>query len=226
LTDDNVGLCCYALNKKFILTQQQLEMCPPMTTSAISAQSSRDREGGGNRTGSDNHSNKGKSGGGTAGGGTAPVILVVHPAPAAPPAVMLAAIPVEVIRAVATLAGVVPVAVTRAAATGSAAKTEPVFTAELSQLNEIMASRPHLKLSSSFRLRQIESVWCCPSRNLTWFDLGLRGVRNLLPAVLREIKEARPGLGVSGIAGPPAGVNQLPQSARMHPSLQSAAGSL
>jgi hypothetical protein len=37
LTDDNVGLCCYALNKKFILTQQQLAMCPPITTSAISA---------------------------------------------------------------------------------------------------------------------------------------------------------------------------------------------
>ncbi|HMF67965.1 MAG TPA: hypothetical protein VK602_10195, partial [Phyllobacterium sp.] len=64
LTDENAGLCCFALNKRWVLSKQQLDMCPPLTTSAISTSSSSERSGG------DGTSSGGKSSGGKAGSGS------------------------------------------------------------------------------------------------------------------------------------------------------------
>ena len=71
LTENNAAQCCFALNKRAILTKKQLEMCPPLTTAAISTPLSKstDHEGGrSSRNGG--RSNNGSSGGSAAAGNT------------------------------------------------------------------------------------------------------------------------------------------------------------
>src|SRR4029078_807157 len=75
LSDDNVALCCGALNRGFIMGRDQLALCPPMTTSAFSTSSRSPRSEGGNSHGastghSASQSGAGKSSGAESSGGS------------------------------------------------------------------------------------------------------------------------------------------------------------
>ena len=77
LTRDNFEMCCIALNRRSILSSEQLAQCPPLTTSVISAVlagSENDGNDGGTGSdggsgGTDDGSNGGNGGGGSGGSG-------------------------------------------------------------------------------------------------------------------------------------------------------------
>src|SRR5262245_34086343 len=68
LTESNYELCCIARNRTSILTREQLDQCPPLTTSLIDSATEKSGNGRGGNGGGGGSGSGGDGGGGGNGG--------------------------------------------------------------------------------------------------------------------------------------------------------------